>query len=450
MRRANSLNVCRALLVFANRDFDMFSAENFSSYHRGDTDEAQRFPGSEEGANSTLDFGKHGEVRAFESVIGQVFRSAESSRQNQGIEIERADLFEIFDISSRNTRGLDQNVPGFARHFFAGRMVDNMVLVDVGRKTDGLGARNVYGKKGEDSFMDFRAIHNATAGKKNPDFFHDWSQLKMIVNTDYRKAEERYHDVIKKRQKCEIDSGRGWKPEFKTMVMEKIDPQRYDRIVFFTGAGMSAESGVPTYRGKGGIWGSYSIEEYACQQAFDRNPEKVLRFHEKRRRSVLECEPHEGHRLIAALPNASIVTQNIDGMHQRAGSRDVTELHGSLWRLRCQHCGARKEDGGESYETLRCSCGNWLRPDIIWFGDMLDAKVMNRAAESIASCDLFISIGTSGTVWPAAGYPDLARQSGAYCVEINPEPSGATVYDRIIEGSAGEVLPELFGVTRRS
>lgn len=225
---------------------------------------------------------------------------------------------------------------------------------------------------------------------------------------------------------------------------QNINPATYREIVFFTGAGMSAESGVPTYRGKGGIWGSYSIDEYACQEAFDRNPEKVLGFHEKRRKSVLDCQLHEGHSVVAVLPNARVVTQNIDGMHQRAGSKDVIELHGSLWRLRCQSCGFRKEDLAESYETTRCDCGDRLRPDIIWFGDMLDAVVMSNASQAIRNCDLFVSIGTSGTVWPAAGFPDLAKQSGAYCIEINPEPSGASEYDRVIVGNAGEVLPELF------
>lgn len=232
-------------------------------------------------------------------------------------------------------------------------------------------------------------------------------------------------------------------------MMERLHCGEFRSIVFFTGAGMSAESGVPTYRGKGGIWGSYSIEEYACQQAFERNPEKVLDFHQKRRKAVLDCQPHDGHRVIAGVPNARVVTQNIDGMHQRAGSSDVIELHGSLWRLRCQSCGFKKEDYGEQFETIRCECGDRLRPDITWFGDMLDAVVMSKAAETIRNCDLFISIGTSGTVWPAAGYPDLAKKSGAYCIEINPEPSGVTVYDKVIEEAAGEVLPGLFDVPRR-
>lgn len=228
--------------------------------------------------------------------------------------------------------------------------------------------------------------------------------------------------------------------------MKSIDLSAYRRIVFFTGAGMSAESGVSTYRGKGGFWSRYDYEEYACQEAFERDPEKVLRFHELRRRTVLDCHPHEGHRLIASMPEACVITQNIDGMHQRAGSRDVVELHGSLWRLRCEGCGTQKEDFGHDYETLKCECGNWLRPSIVWFGDMLNETVMQEASEMIAGCDLFISIGTSGTVWPAAGFPALARNAGAFCVEINPEPSGAIRYDLVISELASTALPELFAM----
>jgi NAD-dependent deacetylase len=226
--------------------------------------------------------------------------------------------------------------------------------------------------------------------------------------------------------------------------MKSFDPSAYRRVLFFTGAGMSAESGVPTYRGKGGIWKEYDFEEFACQQAFERDPEKVLRFHELRRCSVLDCQPHEGHRVIASMPDALIVTQNIDGMHQRAGSQRVIELHGSLWRLRCDRCGTVREDYSREYETLQCNCGRWLRPDITWFGDMLDESVMQKATDAISSCDLFISIGTSGTVWPAAGFPALARKVGAFCIEINPEPSESTRYDMVIREAAGTAIPRLF------
>ncbi len=243
-----------------------------------------------------------------------------------------------------------------------------------------------------------------------------------------------------------IESTRKKKGRF---TMETIDPNAYESILFFTGAGMSAESGVPTYRGKGGIWKEYDFEEYACQAAFDRDPMKVLEFHELRRRSVLDCRPHAGHAVVAELekthPNVAVVTQNIDGMHQRAGSREVHELHGSVWRLRCPNHGVF-EDLEESYKRYRCeACGEWLRPDIVWFGDMLDSAVIARATEAIRRCDLFISIGTSGVVWPSAGFPEIAKQRGARCVEINPEPSEMShLYDETIREKAGEAMPKLF------
>ncbi len=231
--------------------------------------------------------------------------------------------------------------------------------------------------------------------------------------------------------------------------MTTIRVDDYERIVFFTGAGMSAESGVPTYRGRGGIWNQYRWEEYACQEAFDNNPEKVLQFHELRRQSVLQCKPHAGHFVVADLakkhPGIAVVTQNIDGMHQRAGNRDVTELHGSLWRIRCPIHGII-EDLNEKYKSFRCEqCGNWLRPDIIWFGDMLNQDVIHEATRIIRQCNLFISVGTSGAVWPAAGFPKIAKEQGARCIEINPEANEMSpIYDENIREAAGNALPKLF------
>jgi NAD-dependent deacetylase len=231
--------------------------------------------------------------------------------------------------------------------------------------------------------------------------------------------------------------------------MKKINPVKYGHIVFFTGAGMSAESGVPTYRGRGGIWSQYRWEEYACQEAFDADPERVLKFHELRRASVLACNPHAGHAAIALLEKkhrrVTVVTQNIDGMHQRAGSLNVVELHGSLWRLQCPSDGLY-EDIGEKYRSFRCEkCMGWLRPDITWFGDMLDQEVMSVAVAAIRQCDLFVSIGTSGVVYPAAGFPRFAKENGARCIEINPEENDMShIYDDVIRDSAGTALPELF------
>jgi NAD-dependent deacetylase len=230
--------------------------------------------------------------------------------------------------------------------------------------------------------------------------------------------------------------------------MNPIEVRNYKSIVFFTGAGMSAESGVPTYRGQGGIWHQYRWQEYACQRAFEQDPERVLAFHQLRRAAVLKCDPHEGHRIItgceARHSDVKVVTQNIDGLHQRAGSQKVIELHGSLWRLRCIDHGVR-EDLGKTYEHLRCPrCNRWLRPDITWFEDMLDPEVVADAETAIARCDLFISIGTSAVVWPAAGMPRIAKENGATCIEINPEPTNMSdLYDHTFRQPASSALVDL-------
>ena len=213
-------------------------------------------------------------------------------------------------------------------------------------------------------------------------------------------------------------------------------------IVFFTGAGMSAESGVPTYRGRGGIWNEYKWEEYACESAFRLNPDLVLDFHELRRIEALKCKPHEGHVIIKKIQDTvhhtTIITQNIDGMHQRANSSDVLELHGSLWKMRCESEGIIYEDlDNGKYSSRFCDCGNILRPDIIWFQDMLNEKVVQEAIRIISSCDLFVSIGTSAVVYPAAGFPSVAKDSGAYCIEINPEKTELShIYNEAIREKA--------------
>jgi NAD-dependent deacetylase len=228
-----------------------------------------------------------------------------------------------------------------------------------------------------------------------------------------------------------------------------IEPGKLKKIVFFTGAGMSAESGVPTYRGKGGIWHQYNWEDYACQTAFERDPEKVLKFHELRRKAMLDCKPHAGHFIISELekqhPDVSVVTQNTDGMHQRAGSQKVIELHGSLWRVRCPKHGT-SEDIGETFKRYKCEkCSSWLRPDIVWFEDMLNQEVIREAMAAISTCNLFISIGTSGVVYPAAGFPTFAKENGAHCIEINPESSPMSgMYDENIREGASSALLRLF------
>jgi len=234
--------------------------------------------------------------------------------------------------------------------------------------------------------------------------------------------------------------------------MESISLGQYARVVFFTGAGMSAESGVPTYRGRGGIWAQYRWEEYACQDAFDADPNKVLAFHRQRRERVLACAPHAGHRHLAALqaahPGLSLVTQNIDGMHQRAGAREAVELHGSLWRMRCARHGVNEDLAAAEYARRECaSCGAPLRPDITWFADSVNAAVFARAEQLIAQAQLFVAVGTSGIVYPAAGLIPLAARSGARMIEINPDETEMSgLFGECVREAAGVALPRLFAV----
>ncbi|MCX4243489.1 SIR2 family NAD-dependent protein deacylase [Paraliomyxa miuraensis] len=234
----------------------------------------------------------------------------------------------------------------------------------------------------------------------------------------------------------------------------------FSRIVFFTGAGMSAESGVPTYRGKGGIWKEYDFESCACQEAFERDPDHVWEFHNYRRGLVRKCEPNEGHRLIArceqVLPSVTVVTQNIDGLHQRAGSKRVHELHGSLWKLRCDRCGWRDEDFSAPVDDLLCPACKALaattprgtpvykRPGIVWFGDSLSGSVVQASCQALDASDLMISIGTSAVVFPAAQLPVVAKRAGATLVEINPEDTPMSeLYDHCMRSTATEALTEL-------
>ncbi len=222
----------------------------------------------------------------------------------------------------------------------------------------------------------------------------------------------------------------------------------YASVVVFTGAGMSADSGVPTYRGRGGVWQQYDYEDYACAAAFRRDPQRVLDFHELRRTQVLDCAPHAGHHHLAALqrahPALAIVTQNVDGMHQRAGSRVAVELHGSLWRLRCVQHGVIEDLGAGRYARRDCAhCGAPLRPDITWFGDVIDTQAFERAGALVEACDLFVCIGTSAVVWPAAGLIPFDRRQRTRLVEINPEDTdGSPAFHEVLRAPAA-ALPSL-------
>lgn len=230
-----------------------------------------------------------------------------------------------------------------------------------------------------------------------------------------------------------------------------LRPADFRHIVIFTGAGISVESGVPTYRGSGGTWREYRWQEYACEEAFERAPAQVLDFHARRRRAVADCEPNAGHAAIAALARrhdaVTVITQNIDGLHGRAGNEGVLELHGSLWRVRCP-CQAEREDPDPDFIRRRCAeCGEWLRPAVTWFGDALDQAVFKAAARAVNDCDLFIAVGTSGVVWPAAGLQEAALEGQACCVEVNPEPTGFSArFDEVLRAPAAAALPGLLDI----
>ncbi|HEV7919344.1 MAG TPA: NAD-dependent deacylase [Thermoanaerobaculia bacterium] len=194
------------------------------------------------------------------------------------------------------------------------------------------------------------------------------------------------------------------------------------RVVVFTGAGVSAESGIPTFRGAGGLWREFRAEDLATPEAFARDPRLVWEWYEWRRGLIREAKPNAAHEAIARLSEAVVVTQNVDGLHARAGSSDVIELHGNIFRVRCVHEG----DVREAYaplESIHCTCGALLRPDVVWFGEMLPEEAFARAAEAIREADLLLVIGTSGVVYPAAGLVSLHR---GISVEINPQASGVS------------------------
>lgn len=220
-------------------------------------------------------------------------------------------------------------------------------------------------------------------------------------------------------------------------------------MVVFTGAGVSAESGLATFRGAGGLWEGHRVEEVATPEAFARNPLLVWRFYAMRRERAAQAQPNPAHRAIAYMdelfPSLTVVTQNVDGLHQRAGSRRVLELHGSQWRIRCSACGREREDRRVPLPQLppRCAaCGGLERPAVVWFGEALPGEVFAEAERACSAADLMLVVGTSGVVWPAAGLVEVAAASGASIVEVNPEPSALAFLATVqIPMQAGEALP---------
>lgn len=222
------------------------------------------------------------------------------------------------------------------------------------------------------------------------------------------------------------------------------------RVAVLTGAGVSAESGVPTFRGAGGLWRGFRAEELATPEAFQQDPVNVWTWYDWRRGLIAGCEPNPAHhalvRLEAESPEFLLITQNVDGLHERAGNRRITRLHGSIWELRCTGCGTAVDNREVPLSALppRCGCGALQRPGVVWFGESLPAEAWNMAEDAVLACDLLLVVGTSAVVYPAASLIGMAREAGARVVEVNREPSAQSRSAHIvIPGNAGEVLPWL-------
>jgi NAD-dependent deacetylase len=223
------------------------------------------------------------------------------------------------------------------------------------------------------------------------------------------------------------------------------------RVLALTGAGVSAESGVPTFRGPEGVWRTFRSEQLATPEAFARDPKLVWEWYAWRRERVAPCAPNAAHLALAALeaamPEFLLATQNVDGLHARAGSRRLVELHGSLWRVRCTGCAATS-DHRDAFAELppRCGCGALLRPDVVWFGEALSPPVLERAFAAARQADVVVVAGTSSLVYPAAALPETALFSGAYVIEVNPEATPLSEKASVsLRGPAAEVLPRIVG-----
>jgi NAD-dependent deacetylase len=234
-----------------------------------------------------------------------------------------------------------------------------------------------------------------------------------------------------------------------------------ERVVVSSGAGMSSESGIPTFRdAMEGLWARFDPQELATEEGFRAAPARVWSWYAGRRARIAGALPNAGHRALVELerlvPRLTVVTQNVDGLHAAAGSRDVVELHGNIQRVRCLDAGhpftgdLPPFDEREEQEPPACPlCRSPLRPDVVWFGERLPVEAVRRAWDVAARCDVLLLVGTSGTVWPAAELPLVAREGGGRVVEVNPVASElAGTADLLLRGPAGEVLPRLVAAAR--
>ncbi|MFQ5663867.1 MAG: NAD-dependent deacetylase [Terriglobia bacterium] len=231
-----------------------------------------------------------------------------------------------------------------------------------------------------------------------------------------------------------------------------------ERIAVLTGAGISYESGVPVFRGRHGLWRQYRPEQLATPAAFARNPRLVWEWYDWRRSLVARAQPNPGHYALVELERSrsagefTLITQNVDGLHDRAGSRNLLKLHGDLWTLRCLGCGRESVSHDVPLQELppRCSCGGLLRPGVVWFGEALPEGVLREALGAAQRAQVLLVVGTSALVQPAASLPLVAQQAGARVVEVNPEETPlSAAADASFRGPAGEIVPRLVEVALR-
>jgi NAD-dependent deacetylase len=237
------------------------------------------------------------------------------------------------------------------------------------------------------------------------------------------------------------------------VIKKAVEILRNAKTIFvLTGAGISAESGVPTFRGQDGLWRNYSATDLATPEAFGRNPELVWEWYHWRQSIILGAKPNPAHYALVELEQRSerflLLTQNVDGLHHGAGSKNILELHGNIFRAQCTGCGRifdhRIEPGKKADNSPRCDCGHLLRPAVVWFGEPIPQDIWQRSLEFLGGADCAIICGTSNVVWPAAAIPEIAQRNRIKTIEINLEPTPISDFvDLSLLGKAGEILPAL-------
>jgi len=219
-------------------------------------------------------------------------------------------------------------------------------------------------------------------------------------------------------------------------------------LLVITGAGISAESGIPTFRGADGLWKNYRAEELATLDAFERDPETVWQWYDWRRSIIGKAEPNPGHLAIKELEDMFesflLITQNVDGLHSRSGIKNIVEIHGNLWRVRCTREGKVSMLMDIPLKSIppKCDCGAVLRPDVVWFGESIPSYALDLSFNILEQCDTLIVVGTSGVVYPVASFPQTVKDNGGYVVEVNVEPTPiSAIADASLYGNSGDVLP---------